>query len=108
MPRYKRQITAINNSELYEELFENRGVGFIKQRRTFIFTGLDLVSPGSSEYIWKSGDSLHKLSHLFYGTLQYWWIIALFNHKPTDAHYKIGDTILIPTNPISIAQKIGG
>jgi hypothetical protein len=25
-----------------------------------------------------------------------WWLIGWYNQKPTEAHFKIGDTVLIP------------
>ena len=46
---------------------------------------------------WKTGDKFYKLAHKFYGDSRLWWVIALYNLKPTDSHFKIGDTILIPT-----------
>lgn len=108
MPKYVKQSSAINNNDLYEELFENRGIKFVKQRRTFTFSGVDLDSVATTEYYWRTGDSLHRISHLFYGTLDYWWVIALVNKKPTDAHYKLGDIVLIPSSPVSIADSVGG
>jgi len=107
MPKYKNEKNAINSSDLYQELFENRGIKFARQRRTFVFTGLDFDTIQVSEYVWRQGDSLYKLSNLFYGTLDFWWVIAFVNKKPTDAHYNYGDTIFIPKDPMLIVEAIG-
>lgn len=49
-----------------------------------------------SEYQWKYGDKLYKLSQRFYGDSKLWWIIAHVNLRPTDSHYSPGDTLIIP------------
>jgi hypothetical protein len=49
-----------------------------------------------SEYQWKYGDKLYKLSQKFYGDPKLWWVIAHVNLRPTDSHYSPGDTLIIP------------
>lgn len=51
-----------------------------------------------SEYQWNYGDKLYKLAERFYGDPKLWWIIAHVNMKPTDSHYEVGDTVIIPNN----------
>ena len=46
--------------------------------------------------VWSLGDRMHKFAHEAYGDSELWWVLAWFNQKPTDAHYKIGDKIAIP------------
>jgi nucleoid-associated protein YgaU len=48
------------------------------------------------EHVWKEGDKYHKLSTQYYQDATYWWVIARFNNKPTEAHLTIGDTVYIP------------
>ena len=36
--------------------------------------------------------------------VKYWWIIARYNNKPTDAHYTVGDEVLIP-GPFSLIRS---
>ena len=107
MSRYKKNKKARNNSEKYEEVFEKRGREFIDQTRTMPFSGLDFDTINASKYIWKSTDSLQRLSHIFYGTYKFWWVIGFVNKKPTDAHYSIGDEIYIPSDPYLVYNKIG-
>lgn len=108
MPIYENSKIATNHHNLYEEIFEKRGVESIRQYKSMPFTGIDFDTLMVQEYTWTVKDSLHKLSHFFYQTYEYWWIIGFVNQKPTDAHYNIGDTIYIPSNPREIAKKIGG
>lgn len=108
MPKYKKQTTGKNSNPRYKDMFDKRGVPFIKQTRTMPFTGLDFDTILVTDYVWKQKDSLHKLSQLFYNTFEYWWVIGLINKKPTDAHYSIGDIIQIPSNPELITDSIGG
>ena len=49
-------------------------------------------------HIWKTGDRYYKLAAAYYGRPQLWWVIALYNQKPTEGHLKIGDVIKIPTS----------
>ncbi len=50
-----------------------------------------------SEVVWQSNTKLWKLAEAHYGDPQFWWVIALYNNKPTDAHFVLGDIVLIPT-----------
>ena len=49
-----------------------------------------------SETVWQSNTKLWKLAEAHYGDPQFWWVIALFNYKPTESHVKLGETIYIP------------
>ena len=69
--RYNNARPFINNNELYEEFFEDGDVNYIRQYRTGMLTQ-------------PTGDP----------TL--WWIIAWYNLKPTESHFKIGDLVYIP------------
>ena len=85
--------------EPYEPLFEKRGVKFIRQYGTGI---LSYPSAGqiarlqNLRVIWKTGDRYYKLAAEYYGDAGYWWVIAHFNQKPTEAHVSVGDLIYIP------------
>ena len=108
MPKYKKEKIAINNNPLYDEILKRRGQDTIRQKRTFLFTGIDFDTILVTDYLYKQNDSLHKLSQMFYGTYEFWWVIAYVNQKPTDAHYTPGDIIKIPVNPTTIVDSIGG
>ena len=48
-------------------------------------------------HIWTAGDRFYKLAALYYSDPKAWWVIALYNGKPTEGHVKPGDLIYIPT-----------
>jgi|SRR3990167_9940196 len=58
-------------------------------------------------HIWKMGDRLYKLSKMYYGTHDEWYIIALHNNKPTEAHIQEGDELSIPM-PLYLAKSLYG
>lgn len=64
------------------------------------FISADLVT-------WKSGDKFYKLALRYYGNMEDWWVIALFNNKPTDFHVKVGDRILVPYPPEAVKELYG-
>ena len=99
MSRYKNKEKALNDKEMYEDLFEKRGVKSIIQYRTHSkkYVPLEtLRNIETREYVWKWGDSLWRLSEEFYGDPRYWWVIASFNRKPTECEIKTGQKIYVP------------
>ncbi len=48
------------------------------------------------EHTWNHGDRLYKLAQKHYGAPDSWWIIALYNRFPTEAHIPVGSTLVIP------------
>ncbi len=42
------------------------------------------------------GDRMYKFAKEIYNDTELWWLIAWFNNKPTDTHWKIGETVYIP------------
>ena len=98
--RYNNRKVARNKNKLYKNFFKDRNITLIRQ-----YTTAKLSYPTKEQvkqlkvltHIWKSGDRYYKLSFDYYGTSKYWWVIAWFNKKPTEAHVKYGDIVLIPT-----------
>ena len=101
MPKYSDNLNRILANDLYYNIFEKKGVKFLRIRKTVDFNYLNNfeIEISDSNYYWSSNDNLFKISLKFYGTGQYWWAIGLINKKPTDAHWSIGDEVLIPTYP---------
>ena len=102
--------TFANKSKEYRELIKKRGRDYINQYET-----PELVNVKSVDYVdlevirkvWKTGDKLYKLADLYYNDATMWWVIALFNNKPTEAHFSVGDIIYIPTAIEEITNLIG-
>jgi hypothetical protein len=97
--RYNNRGKKINSDELYEEVLESRGKKQVQQYTTPSSSPItieDRYSLINELHIWKIGDRLPKLASKYYGDPGLWWLISWYNQKPTEAHFKIGDTIAIP------------
>jgi hypothetical protein len=105
--RYENVLFFRNTNSLYFPTFENRGVRYIDQYGTVTFERNNTNKPRFSieTVYWEYGDRLDKLASQAYGDATYWWVIARYNHKPTDAHYSLGDKVLIP-QPLQMALDI--
>ena len=103
--RYDEVFFFRNVDSLYSPVFEERGVRYIDQyaTNTFYIHGSRRIS--AQTVFWEPGDRLDKLASRAYGDPKYWWVIARYNHKPTDAHYSLGDTVLIP-QPLQMALNM--
>jgi len=97
--RYQRRARRVNQEELYENILESRGVKKVVQYTTPEFP---VITPEMrsqllrEKHVWKLGDSYQKLAEIHYGDPRYWWVLAWYNRKPTDAFLKVNDTIRIP------------
>jgi len=104
MNRYSNKELIQNQNELYESFFRERNVKFINHFETTNFTfptNQQLLTIPYVEHTWKYGDRYYKLSSKYYGDTTMWWVIAMFNKKPTEHDISIGDTILILTSSAS-------
>ena len=108
MSRIVNRLKIINSLELYRPLFENRNVRYIKHYGTpdISYPTVEEMSfISTTTHIWHKGDKLFKLAFKHYGNSEYWYIIAWFNKKPTEAHFKYGDVVFIP-NPLSLVLSL--
>ena len=99
MSRYNKRTKAINKNEMYENIFEDRGVKKISQYTTPILkypNEKNKIEIRTVDYVWKYGDKFWRLASNQYGDASLWWVIAQFNQKPTEGHLAPGDTIQIP------------
>jgi len=97
--RYDNREIFQNNNETYDEILEERNVPFIRQYGTPQMsrpTAAQISSFSLINHIWVVGDRYYKLAIKYYGDAQYWWVIALYNGKPTEASIRVGDMITIP------------
>jgi len=107
MPKYGIRKTRTTDSEIHEDLLERRDVNFIEHFDPFEFSKKITRSYYAiREHVWSKGDRLFKLSSKYYGTSEYWWIIALWNGKPTDIQYEYGAVVQIPFPPRKIYRTL--
>lgn len=97
--RYNKKIIYVNDDPLYQDFVKERG---IKQVNQYAFTKMNYPTSGQIaqmslvNHVWGVGSKLYKLAHEYYKDPTLWWIIAWFNKKPTEAHFKEGDVVSIP------------
>ena len=97
--RYDNRILLKNDAEEYDNVFEQRGVKYIKQYNTPVLrypTPVEIGELQRVQHIWKVGDRYYKLASRYYGIPTYWWVIAHYNKKPTESQLVPGDVIYIP------------
>ena len=99
--RYFGRDVFTNSDPKYREAFFNeKGIKQIEQYETPImgYPTMDQMETLTNLAItWAASSRLYNLAEEFYGDPQYWWVIAWYNQKPTEAHFNIGDIVYIPT-----------
>tara|TARA_R110000824_G_scaffold3130_1_gene14465 strand:- start:7516 stop:7872 length:357 start_codon:yes stop_codon:yes gene_type:complete len=102
MSRYDGREFMINDDAGYQKVFfDDRDIKQIMQYKTARFSfPTDEEMGGISFYTkaWAATDKLYNLAAQTYGDPQLWWVIAWFNQKPTEAHFRTGDIIYVPLN----------
>jgi len=98
--RMGNRKTYINSKKIYKHLRDARGnKKFIKHYGSPDFKELTVDDISAIDIIneeWKTGSKLYKFAHKYYNDSTLWWVIALFNQKPTDSHFSAGDVVYIP------------
>ena len=99
MSRYFGRNKYFNQKELYEDIFDERGVDGIRQYTTPMLSHItkkQIASLTAISHVWKTGDRFFKLAYDHYGDSSKWWVIAWYNRKPTESDVSYGDIIYIP------------
>ena len=80
------------------DLLEEKGIERIQQYTTVSSIDLTKIEGVRTiNHVWKTGDRYFKLANQYYGRPELWWIIALYNKKPTEGSLKRGDLVFVPT-----------
>ncbi len=107
--RYSTRYKLLNKSEMYNNVFLKKGVKYLNHYSTAKFdfpSAEDMNKIRTFSHIWSVGDRYYKLSEKFYGNPNDWWVIALFNNKPTESDIILGEEILIPLPLETVIQYI--
>tara|TARA_R110002110_G_C13286142_1_gene703039 strand:- start:591 stop:923 length:333 start_codon:yes stop_codon:yes gene_type:complete len=97
--RYKNQDVFVNASGAYKRYLKTRGDKKIKQYNTPKFrypTAQDNENFSTISHIWGTGDRYFKLAAEYYDDPELWWVIALYNQKPTEFDVNLGDVVYVP------------
>ncbi len=98
--RYDNRKLFTNDNERYEKVLDDRDVKSILHYNTAQMSypsQSEMEQITKSRHVWTTGDRYYKLAYKYYSSTQYWWVIALFNQKPTEADVTVGEVIFIPT-----------
>ena len=110
--RYDERIIAKNAAPeyVYSKMFTNRGLNFVRQ-----YTTAELKRPSKEELeqiienkrVWGVGTKYYNLAYEYYGDPEYWWVIAWYNFRPLDSHFRAGDVVRIPTPLDTVLSSFG-
>ena len=102
MPKFYNDEERIIRKKNLLELLDSRGREEIRYLKNKKFSRKILTEGYSTiEHIWSHGDKLYKLADRYFGDKDLFWIIGLFNNKPTDSHFRYGDIVYIPDDYIN-------
>ena len=98
--RYKKSNIINNDMEFYEFLRKKRGnVKAIQHLPTPIMkhpSASERATLSRTKYIWKYGDRFYNLAYRYYDNPEYWWVIAWYNKKASEAEFKVGEQFYVP------------
>jgi len=98
--RYKNINPFINAVAGYKKTFPKRygerGIPQLPVNTLEYPTLDDAVDFEIASKVWSQGDRFYKLAAKYYGSPQYWWVIAYYNKTPTEQHVNLGDIVEIP------------
>lgn len=107
MPIYKNFNIKLLNKSKSENISQIRDIENIQYYKNYIFNGdFRTEEYRYTEHIWSHGDKLYKLADKYFGDRNLFWLIGLFNNKPTDSHFKYGDIVFIPLDYMSFYQSV--
>ena len=103
--RNRGRYKFLNTENLYQSTLQNKNIQGLEQYCTIEFADLRRdAAINRIRHIWKTGDRYYKLASKFYGKPELWWVIAMFNQRPTEGHLRKGDVIEIPV-PITAVMS---
>lgn len=108
--RYFNQDIFTNATEAYRRYLKSRGRKSIDQYVTPRLkhpTAEDSSNFDTVNHIWRASDKYYKLASQHYNDPTMWWVIALYNQKPTEFHMSAGDIVYIPTPLEAVLYYIG-
>lgn len=99
LDRNENRDILINDHPLYRKKLADKGLKYFRyysKMKIPTISSSDISEMTIVDHIYKTGDSLRKLSYRYYGDVRYWWVLGAFNKKPIDNLIKVGDIIHIP------------
>jgi len=110
MGRYKATKRFSNTAEYYGYLRRKRGLRVANHYETPRLRNPSVEERSmiiSDKHVWSLGDRYYKLADKYYGDAEFWWVIAWYNGRPTEADLKYGDLLMIPISLPTILEVYG-
>ena len=98
--RYTNTPMFLNDDTNYRNVFfRNRDI-----EETYQYSLLGLTYPSiaamaelnNMQLVWGATDKLYNISDDYYGSPNYWWIIAWYNKKGAEAEFEVGEIYYVP------------
>ena len=98
--RYNNTPIFLNDDPNYKNVFfRNRDM-----QETYQYSLLNLRYPSLDAMgnltnvglVWGATDKLYNISNQYYGEPNYWWIIAWYNKKGSEAEFEVGEIYYVP------------
>jgi len=98
--RYSKREIFINKNRNYKNVFfAARDVQEIPQYdspRIGYPTPDEIVGLTNVPLAWGATDKLYNLASKYYGSPHYWWVIAWYNKKASEAEFTVGEIFFVP------------
>ena len=98
--RYNGREIFLNKDKNYKNVFfKDRDI-----QETFQYDMPNISYPTPEEtrelenvvQVWGATDTLYNTSNKFYGSPKYWWVIAWYNKRASEAEFEVGDQYYVP------------
>jgi hypothetical protein len=109
--RYSRREIFLNKDRNYKNVFfKNRDM-----EQVFQYDSPRISYPQPDEIrnltnlllVWGATDKLYNVSAKYYGSPEYWWVIAWYNQKASEAEFKVGDEYYVPLPLDDVLEYVG-
>ena len=105
-----RGLIYNDNEEYKKKFFIDRNVNQIVHYDTaelFYPDGDEVGELQNIKVRWGATSKLYNLAAQHYSDPAYWWVIAWYNKKPTEAHFKIGEIVYVPLPLEDVLEYFG-
>ena len=97
----RKVLNNSNSSYALSDILKKRGIRTIEQFLTARLNYPDINEIANLQVateVWTVGTKYFKLAKKYYGSEEYWWVIAWYNGYPTEFDVRKGDILTIPLN----------
>lgn len=105
------RLVLLKSSGKYAKILKNRNIENALLKGTAVITSPSVLLDDDAVYerqeVWRANSKLWSMAEKNYNDGRFYWIIGLYNDKPTDAHWTPGDIVYIP-HPLEYVASLMG